>query len=207
MGTLSARWPRVSRMLAALPALIIQRVYNFWSRPSLWSASIQPSIARGTVMFRGFRLPLIGRRSCRFGFAPVSRRCAGHGSAGLCANEMHSTWLAILALVAIVSAPAVGLAQSATQASPNADQHYGEIADPSVWPISAVGTVNTILNFQSREFCTGTLSRTQIGTHSRALPISSNTRQCPLFCWARTRRARRTRSRRTDCHLTELPSR
>ena len=108
-------------------------------------------------MFRGFRLPLIGRRFCRFGFAPVSRRCAGHGSAGLCANEMHSTWLAILALVAIVSAPAVGLAQSATQASPNADQHYGEIADPSVWPISAVGTVNTILNFQSREFCTGTL--------------------------------------------------
>ena len=39
---------------------------------------------------------------------------------------------------------------------PSSNQHYGEIADPSVWPISAVGVV-TVARFSSRSYCTGTL--------------------------------------------------
>jgi V8-like Glu-specific endopeptidase len=73
------------------------------------------------------------------------------------ANGRRPMLIGVLALAALAFVPAGGSAQSAMQASPDPDQHYGEIADPSVWPISAVGTVNTILNFQSREFCTGTL--------------------------------------------------
>jgi V8-like Glu-specific endopeptidase len=63
----------------------------------------------------------------------------------------------MVALAALAAAPDVGSAQNAGQASSNSDPHYGEIADPSVWPISSIGTINTILNFQAREFCTGTL--------------------------------------------------
>jgi V8-like Glu-specific endopeptidase len=37
------------------------------------------------------------------------------------------------------------------------DQHYGEIADPSVWPFSAVGRVNKTTRSDERGFCTGTL--------------------------------------------------
>ena len=61
------------------------------------------------------------------------------------------------ALVAIAtfatSAPASAAAQSAL---PNDSQHYGEIADPSVWPISAVGVV-TVTLFSRKMSCTGTL--------------------------------------------------
>jgi len=41
-------------------------------------------------------------------------------------------------------------------ARPGFNQHYGEIADPSVWPISAVGAV-TVALFDRRSDCTGTL--------------------------------------------------
>jgi V8-like Glu-specific endopeptidase len=102
-------------------------------------------------------LLLNGGRFCRFGFAKGSRKGARCASAAMFATGVRPTLIGIAALAAIACAPAVGLAQNAVQASPNSDHHYGEIADPSVWPISAVGTVNTILNFQSREFCTGTL--------------------------------------------------
>ena len=39
---------------------------------------------------------------------------------------------------------------------PNAPDHYGDIADPSVWPISAVGVV-TVALFSRVHYCTGTL--------------------------------------------------
>ena len=56
-----------------------------------------------------------------------------------------------------MSASATGLAKS-NDAPPSDDQHYGEIADPSVWPISAVGVV-TVAFFNRSMYCTGTLCR------------------------------------------------
>jgi V8-like Glu-specific endopeptidase len=62
----------------------------------------------------------------------------------------------LFAIVAFgISAPASAPAQS-TSALPNDNQHYGEIADPSVWPISAVGLV-TVALFSRKMYCTGTL--------------------------------------------------
>jgi len=54
-----------------------------------------------------------------------------------------------------MSASASALAQS-TDTLPSNNQHYGEIADPSVWPISAVGVV-TVALFSHKMYCTGTL--------------------------------------------------
>src|SRR3984885_16296223 len=54
-----------------------------------------------------------------------------------------------------INAPASALTQS-TDALPNTADHYGEIADPSVWPISAVGVV-TVALFSRVHYCTGTL--------------------------------------------------
>jgi uncharacterized protein len=51
--------------------------------------------------------------------------------------------------------PVATLAQSVDRPSNTAD-HYGEIADPSVWPISAVGVV-TVALFTRVYYCTGTL--------------------------------------------------
>jgi V8-like Glu-specific endopeptidase len=108
-------------------------------------------------MSRRLGLPLIGRRFCRFGFARISRSGARCVSAAVLANGMRRTLIGILAVGAAASAPATGSAQTAAEAPPNSNPHYGEIADPSAWPISAIGTINTIVNFQAREFCTGTL--------------------------------------------------
>ena len=108
-------------------------------------------------MSRRVGLPLVGRRSCGFELARTTRPGTRAASAVMLATGSRPMLICVLALAALAFVPAVVSAQSAMQASPDPDQHYGEIADPSVWPISAVGTVNTILNFQSREFCTGTL--------------------------------------------------
>jgi uncharacterized protein len=66
---------------------------------------------------------------------------------------MHRLLLAIIAFA--ISMPASAPAQS-TNALPSDNQHYGEIADPSVWPISAVGVV-TVALFSRKMVCTGTL--------------------------------------------------
>jgi V8-like Glu-specific endopeptidase len=55
----------------------------------------------------------------------------------------------------VINAPTSALAQSA-DVLPNDNQHFGEIADPSVWPISAVGVV-TVALFSRKMNCTGTL--------------------------------------------------
>ena len=54
-----------------------------------------------------------------------------------------------------ISVSASDLAKS-VDTLPSYNQHYGEIADPSVWPISAVGVV-TVARFSRRSSCTGTL--------------------------------------------------
>ena len=64
---------------------------------------------------------------------------------------MRRVLVGIVALA--ISAPASAPAQSAP---PIDSQHYGEIADPSVWPISAVGVV-TVALFSRKMNCTGTL--------------------------------------------------
>jgi uncharacterized protein len=66
---------------------------------------------------------------------------------------MHRVLVGIVAFA--ISAPASAPAQS-TDALPSDIQHYGEIADPSVWPISAVGVV-TVALFSRKMYCTGTL--------------------------------------------------
>ena len=63
---------------------------------------------------------------------------------------------ALVCIVAFaINAPFTALAQS-TLTFPSSNEHYGEIADPSVWPISAVGVV-AVAHFSSRSYCTGTL--------------------------------------------------
>jgi V8-like Glu-specific endopeptidase len=58
-----------------------------------------------------------------------------------------------LALAAFGSACILATAQSPLPP----DQHYGDIADPSVWPMSAIGRVNVITGTDASAFCTGTL--------------------------------------------------
>jgi V8-like Glu-specific endopeptidase len=55
----------------------------------------------------------------------------------------------------LISVTANELAKS-HDAPPSYNQHYGEIADPTVWPISAVGVV-TVALFSRITYCTGTL--------------------------------------------------
>jgi uncharacterized protein len=66
---------------------------------------------------------------------------------------MRPTFMAALAFTMNIFACA--LAQS--QAPLGSSYHYGEIADTSIWPISAVGAVTLTLNFSRKRFCTGTL--------------------------------------------------
>jgi uncharacterized protein len=54
-----------------------------------------------------------------------------------------------------INALSSAFAQSA-EALPSDNQHYGEIANPSIWPISAVGVV-TVALFSRKMYCTGTL--------------------------------------------------
>ncbi len=66
---------------------------------------------------------------------------------------MHLLRVAVLALVAFGFVSKSALAQAPLPP----EQHYGEIADPSVWPFSAVGRVNRTTRSDERGFCTGTL--------------------------------------------------
>src|ERR1700691_4253978 len=57
----------------------------------------------------------------------------------------------------IMLAASAGLAQIEPAQKTSSDGHFGDIADPSKWPISAVGTVRTTWNTNAIEQCTGTL--------------------------------------------------
>jgi V8-like Glu-specific endopeptidase len=61
--------------------------------------------------------------------------------------------VAFFALVLFAVAPTLAIAQAPLPP----EQHYGEIADPSVWPFSAIGRVNRTTRSDERGFCTGTL--------------------------------------------------
>ena len=62
----------------------------------------------------------------------------------------------VFCIVAIVINWPIGTLAQPADTLPNTNDHYGEIADPSVWPISAVGVV-TVALFSRVHFCTGTL--------------------------------------------------
>ena len=70
-------------------------------------------------------------------------------------TEMRLTFIGILALA--MNAFAGTIAQT-EDASPSVDYHYGrEIADPSLWPTSAVGAITVLLSSVHRATWTGTL--------------------------------------------------
>ena len=67
--------------------------------------------------------------------------------------------------------------------SPGYNHHFGEIADPSVWPISAVGPVTVALDSSHRSYCTGTLVAPKLVLtaahclfHGKQLEIPGNVR-------------------------------
>src|ERR1700757_4323302 len=66
---------------------------------------------------------------------------------------MRGLFFAALVLASFALAPIVATAQAPLPP----EQHYGEIADPSVWPFSAIGRVNRTTRSDERAFCTGTL--------------------------------------------------
>jgi V8-like Glu-specific endopeptidase len=66
---------------------------------------------------------------------------------------MRGLFFAALVLASFALAPIVATAQAPLPP----EQHYGEIADPSVWPFSAIGRVNRTTRSDERGFCTGTL--------------------------------------------------
>jgi V8-like Glu-specific endopeptidase len=68
-------------------------------------------------------------------------------------KKMRALFVGIIALVIIAS---VGKIAQAGDALPNPNQHYGEIADPTVWPTTAIGAV-TVALFHVIHRCTGTL--------------------------------------------------
>jgi uncharacterized protein len=62
----------------------------------------------------------------------------------------------LVCIVVIVINWPIGTRAQSADTLPNTADHYGEIADPSVWPISAVGVV-TVALFSRVHYCTGTL--------------------------------------------------
>jgi V8-like Glu-specific endopeptidase len=62
----------------------------------------------------------------------------------------------LVCIVAIVINWPIGTLAQPADTPPNTVDHYGEIADPSVWPISAVGVV-TVALFSRVHYCTGAL--------------------------------------------------
>src|SRR5262249_39981538 len=70
---------------------------------------------------------------------------------------MRSLVIATLALAVYGAANVGAQTNNTSQALEGRPLHYGEIADPTRWPSSAVGVVTVELNFSHRRFCTGTL--------------------------------------------------
>ena len=64
----------------------------------------------------------------------------------------------LVAIIAFAIGMPAGAPAQSTNALPSDNQHYGEIADPSVWPISAVGVV-TVALFSRKMFATRTWLR------------------------------------------------
>jgi V8-like Glu-specific endopeptidase len=71
--------------------------------------------------------------------------------------EMAEMRLTFISNLALAMNAFVGTVARTEDASPSADYHYGEIADPLLWPTSAVGTITILFSSDRRGFCTGTL--------------------------------------------------
>lgn len=69
---------------------------------------------------------------------------------------MRVASIAILALAINGAATGAPISQRAFHKPLSSSPHFGAIADPSVWPISAIGKV-TVIGFSRRSACTGTL--------------------------------------------------
>jgi V8-like Glu-specific endopeptidase len=69
---------------------------------------------------------------------------------------MKEMRLMLLGIIALAITSSAGARVHTEEILPGLNQHYGELADPSVWPISAVGAV-TVALFHRIKSCTGTL--------------------------------------------------
>jgi len=65
--------------------------------------------------------------------------------------------LSVLALSVCLASANGGLAESRGQKPPDFNPHYGEAADPTVWPISSVGKLTIVFPNSLIEYCTGAL--------------------------------------------------
>ena len=75
-------------------------------------------------------------------------------------SPMRLLRIAVFTLTAFGFAPIAGLAQAPLPP----EQHYGEIADPSVWPFSAIGRVNRTTRSDERGFSHGNPCCRKLGT-------------------------------------------
>jgi uncharacterized protein len=62
----------------------------------------------------------------------------------------------VIFILALAIGNAVSAFAQTTDGPPIANDHFGEIADPTLWPISAVGVV-TVALFSRLHYCTGTV--------------------------------------------------
>jgi V8-like Glu-specific endopeptidase len=66
-------------------------------------------------------------------------------------------WRILLVGVATLDVTSAALAQDKPALSPLGGGHFGDIADPSQWPISSIGTVTVLWHTNMLKQCTGTL--------------------------------------------------
>ena len=83
---------------------------------------------------------------------------------------------ALVVIVAFAISAFASVPAQSTDALPSDIRHYGEIADPSVWPISAVGVVTVVL-FSRKMYCTGTLVAPKLDSQPRTVCSTAN-------CWS-----------------------
>ena len=98
----------------------------------------------------------------------------------------------LVCIVAIVIYWPIGTLAQPADTLPNTNDHYGELADPSVWPISAVGVV-TVALFSRVHFCTGTLVAPKLVLTAAHCLFDNNAdcqiRECKILSWLEQRSA------------------
>jgi V8-like Glu-specific endopeptidase len=66
-------------------------------------------------------------------------------------------WLALSTLSVVIAALASLHGEAAPKPKADEGVHFGEIGDPTKWPLSAIGTVRTVWGVRRMGLCTGTL--------------------------------------------------